>query len=280
MAKRAKRRRVYDYQKKKLKNPFYRQEKQIKHRVGKIWLVLLILLSLGGISYLLLFSNFFIIKKIEISGLTRVDETEIKNLVETQTEKSRLLFFRQNNLLLFNTQDLVDLIQADYNFAEFRLTKNYPSTIKIKIGERPYAFIFKNDGELYFASADAYLITDQTVTEDDLANYFLLENKSDRIRVSATKKINLAPEKLNFIFRLNEALSYQDDLILEQYSLEQELNTLIVKFRDGPIVYFNFDKDPIIQFEDLTIVKKENIRDNFNKIKYIDLRYGDKIYYN
>lgn len=113
-----------------------------------------------------------------------------------------------------------------------------------------------------------------------MEKYFILENKSKLIRISDSAKINLKADYLNFIFKLNEALDYEADLSPNKYIIEQELNSLILDFKDGPLVYFNLDKDPVEQFEDLSIVKKEKIGDNFNKLNYIDMRYGDLIYIN
>lgn len=266
-----------DYQAKNLKNPFfYRPSK----RAGVFWIFLASFILMLALVWFLFISSFFMINKTEISGLSRVDESEINQLIEDQLDKKILFFFSQRNIFLLSKEDLSTNILQDYNFSEIVIKKSIPKTLKINLSERPYAFIFQEGEDYYYASKDAYIIKDQAVSEEDMEKYFILENKSKLIRISDSAKINLKTDYLNFIFRLNEALDYQLDLNPNKYIIEQELNSLILDLKDGPLVYFNLDKDPVEQFEDLSIVKKEKIGDNFNKLNYIDMRYGDLIYIN
>jgi pyruvate/2-oxoglutarate dehydrogenase complex dihydrolipoamide dehydrogenase (E3) component len=59
-----------------------------------------------------------------------------------------------------------------------------------------------------------------------------------------------------------------------------EFNTIKVKFRNGPLVFFNTKTDVVSQIDRLVLVKKEKIGDNFSKTNYIDLRYGSRIFIN
>jgi hypothetical protein len=47
----------------------------------------------------------------------------------------------------------------------------------------------------------------------------------------------------------------------------------------GPAVYFNIEEDIDKQINKLIIIKNEKIKKDFNKKTYIDLRYGDRVYY-
>ena len=266
-----------DYQAKELKNPFfYRNSKG----AGVFWLSLLILVLLIALAWFLFMSSFFKIEKIEINGLSRVDDSEIRVLVENQLEKNSLLFLSQRNIFIFKKQELSDDILERYNFSEISIKKGLSKTLKINLSERPYAFIFQEGSDYYYASKDAYIIKDETVSEEDMEKYFILENKSKLIRISSNSKLNLKPEYLSFVFRLDEALNYQNELKINKYIIEQELSSLILDFKDGPLVYFNLDRDPVEQFEDRSIVVKEKMENSFNNHNYIDMRYGDLIYIN
>lgn len=268
-----------DYQSKNLKNPFfYRSNNNFSN--SRKWLLLGVFILIAFFTWLIFAAPFLVIKKVEINGLERVDKGEIEELVETLKEGRTLVIFSQDNYFLFDKEDLHELIMTNYNFSKLNITKMLPDKLKIEISERPYAFIFQEGSEHFYASQDGYIMKDDSVSEEDYQKYFILENRSRSVTVSTKGKLNIKEDYLNFVFNLKEALAKHPDLIPEKYIIEQELNSLIVKFKDGPIVYFNTEKDSQAQADDLALVKKEKIRDNYSMTNYIDLRYGDMIYIN
>lgn len=269
-----------DYQAKDLKNPFFYRSNSSRVGAGNRWWLLLIFMFLGGLVWFLFSAPFFIIDKIEITGLERINNQEIESITEDQMNNRVYLFFSQNNFFLFNKEKLSEEISKKYNFSNLSITKNIPNKLTIEIGERPYAFIFQEGSDLYYASRDGYIIKDEPVSEEAKENYFTLENKSKMVSINSNGKINLKANYFEFIFNLVNSLAEYQDLRPERYIVEQELNSLIVDFLEGPIVYFNIEKDPKAQVDDLALVKKLKIRDNFNTTNYIDLRYGEMIYIN
>lgn len=266
-----------DYQAKDLKNPFFHRPSK---RAGAIWLLLLGLIVLIALTWFLFFSKFFLVNKVDIFGLTRVDEGQIRVIVDEQLEQNKPFFLPQRNIFFFNKDELESSIMKNYNLAEINIKKSLPKTLRITLSERPYAFIFQDGRDYYYASRDAYIIQDKEVSEEDKLKYFTLENRSQIVRINSNLKLSLKDDYLDFVFKLNETLNYQDEIKPRKYIIEQELNSLVLECEDGPLVYFNLNRDPVEQFEDLSIVKKEKMGDNFNKIKYIDMRYGDLIYIN
>jgi cell division septal protein FtsQ len=266
-----------DYQAKNLQNPFYRAKNESK--TGK-WKLLAFLIFIIALIWFFLFSPIFIIKEIKIEGLSRVDKNEITSIIDNYINKEKTLFFSQNNLFLLNTDDLSALIIDKYNFSKLDILKKMPDTVILSISERPYAFIFSYNDKQYFASREGYIIKDEEVKDEDKSKYLILENQSDAVLIGAKNKIKLSDEYLNFVFTFNQELSKYENLSPNKYIIEQELNSLILEYQDGPTVLININKDPNIQAEDLYLVKTEKIRDNWNRVSYIDMRYGDRIYFN
>ena len=118
------------------------------------------------------------------------------------------------------------------------------------------------------------------IIEEDKGKYLILENKSQAVSVGAKNKLSLKQEYLDFLFALGTKLAEYPDLPAEKFIIDQELNSLTVKFKDGPAALFNIKNDAGEQVADLALVKREKIRDNFNKTNYIDLRYGNRIFIN
>lgn len=269
-----------DYQSKNLKNPFFRKKEKKKTGNFKKYFLVLILILIIAVAWFFLASSVWRLKNIVVEGLTRIDSSEIKNIAWSREDNRRWLFFKESNFFLFQVDALQEEILDKYNFANLEIKKKIPGTISIKISERPYAFIFQEGSTYLYASNDGYVIKEAVVSPEDMSKYFILENKSNSISINEKDKITLKDDYLNFIFSLNQLLSAYQDLPIEKFIIDQELNSVIVKFINGPAVYFNVKDDLNKQVEYLSLVKKEKIGDNFNKTNYIDLRYGSKIFIN
>ncbi len=277
----AKRKIKKDYQAKDLKNPFFRQkQKTNKGKRRRFWPFIIILIIIGTLVWFFWGAPIWQIKTIDIQGLTRIDKTELENIARNREANSRWLFFKESNIFLFQEEELYNEIMNKYNFAQLEVRKILPNKLTIKIGERPYAFIFQQGSEYNYASNDGYIMKEVVVLEEDKEKYLILENKSEIVSIGSKNKLSLKQEYLDFVFTLSNKLLEYPDLLAEHFIIDQELNSLTVKFKDGPAALFNTKNDAGEQVTDLALVKKEKIRDNFSKIKYIDLRYGNRIFIN
>jgi cell division septal protein FtsQ len=269
-----------DYQRKDLKNPFFRKKEKKKNVGLKKYFLILIVAALIALIWFFLASSFWRLKNIEVEGLTRFDASELRNIISAREEGHRWLLFKESNFFLFQEDEAKTEILAKYNFADLQITKKIPSTIKLKISERPYSFIFQEGSAYFYAASDGYVIKEIPINPEDFGKYFVLENKSDSVTINEQNKITLKDDYLKFVQNLNQILSTHQDLPVEKFIIDQELNSIIVKFKNGPSAYFSVKDDAAEQVEYLALVKKEKIGDNFSKTNYIDLRYGARIFIN
>ena len=269
-----------DYQRKNLRNPFFHSRTEGKKRFPLKWSIPVGLAFIIFLIWFFLAAPFWRVQHIKIDGLSRIPGSELEKIIWQQTAAKRWLFFQQSNIFLFAGDESVKTILANYNFAGAEIDKIYPRTIEIRIKERPYAFIFQEGNSLNYASADAYLITESAVKEEDKKKYFILENKNAGTLVGEKNKINISADYLNFILELNNRLAAYPELPIEKFIIDQEFNTIKVKFVNGPLVYFSVKDSAAKQISLLLLVKKEKIKDNFSRTNYIDLRYDDKIFIN
>lgn len=269
-----------DYQRNNLCNPFFHKPKKKPNRH------FFILVSAAGVLFVVFLIWFFYcspvwqINNIKVEGLTRISDADIKNKIFDQAGKRRYGLFKQNNIWIFNTDEVQKTILSSYNLASLEIIKRPARTLLVKVGERPYSFIFQQGNSFFYSSVDAYIIREAIVSEDDKARYLILENKNSSDLISENNKINISDEYLGFILELANNLSAIPELSVERFIIDQEFNTVKVKFRDGPLVYFNTKTNAKEQIDRLVLVKKEKIKDNFSKTNYIDLRYGDRIFIN
>lgn len=267
-----------DYQAKSLKNPFFRRKKGGKRRWWRC-LFGVIIIFLFALLWFFLASPIWRLKEINISGLTRVAPEALEEIIWEQTQNRHLLFFRENNLFLFK-RSVAEKRLADFNFASLEIKKKWPWRLEIIVGEKPYAFIFQEGSSLFYASADGYLIKEAPISETERQKYFLLENKNSQSLIGPDDRILIKDDYRSFIIELAAAIGSSPELVLDRLIIDQEFNTLKVKFIDGPLVYFNTQSSAADQLSRLLLVKKEKIKDNFNKVNYIDLRYGGRIFIN
>lgn len=269
-----------DYQSKNLKNPFFRKKTKDKKPGAWRWWLLISFLFVGFFVWLFFIAPFWSIKKIEINGLTRLPSNELEKIIYEQAGLKRWLIFNQNNIFSFQKSAAEAKIIDNFNFSGIEIKKKLPTTIIINVQERPYSFILQEGSNLFYASADAFVIKEQVVSEDDKKKYFILENKTGTSLINEKNKININNLYLNFIIRLNDELTKHREILVEKNIIDQEYNTVKVKIVDGPLIYFNVNSDINKQIDYLLLVKKEKIGDNFSKTNYIDLRYGEKIFIN
>ena len=110
--------------------------------------------------------------------------------------------------------------------------------------------------------------------------YFIIENKNNNSIINSNGKIGLSREYLDFILRLNDKLKEYPEFVIDRFIVaDQYFNSVFVKIKEGPQIYFNVNSDIDLQLENLLLVKNNKIKDNFNNVEYIDLRYGDTVYF-
>jgi len=269
-----------DYQKKNLRNPFFHKRTTGKKSGLWKWLIPPGILILGGLVWFFLASSFWKLENITISGLNRVLPEEVENIIWQIADNNYWLGFSGRNIFILDDQLIQEKLIASYNLTDCQVIKKFPRSLLVTGYERPYAFIWQEGKDFFYASRDGYIIKEQEVLEEDKQKYFILENKNTGSLIGQDNKINVNSEYLEFAFVLSELINNNDQLTLEKFIIDWEFNTLKVKFKDGPQVYFNTRDQAKNQLERLLLVKKEKIKDNFSKTEYIDLRYGDKIFIN
>ncbi len=269
-----------DYQRKNLQNPFFHKKVKAKNPKSWRWLLFVLILAAIAAVWFFLAAPFWRISEVRVSGLTRMDSAELRQIIWNETNNRRGLVFSESNLFLFKRKTVIKNILATYNFSGAEIKKIWPRTLELKVTERPYAFIFQEGSARYYASADASIIREPAVSEAEAKKYFILENKNAATLITDRDKINIKNNYLTFIFDLNSRLSAYPELPVERFIIDQEFNTVKVKFVAGPIVFFSINEDAGAQISRLLLVKREKIKDNFSKTSYIDLRYGDKIFIN
>jgi len=273
-----------DYQHKVLSNPFFRarQKKKIRNSSGRLKFYLylfVIFIILGFLIYFVTFSSFFKIKNIAIEGLERTETTMINELVKEQTTKKRFLIFPEHNLIFFNLEALRNNLNQEFRFEQIQLSKKFPKTIKLEIKERGLAFIWRQHNVNIFSDYQGCLIKDVLVSDDNFSQYPILESELEIEYLGPDECLDLDQQYFNALIELFETLLSHQDLAPARFILSNERNSLIMDLANGPNIIFNTKEDLLKQVNKLIIIRQEQSDDEFLKLEYIDLRFGDLIYF-
>ena len=265
-----------DYQIKNLRNPFFNSKTSGK----RLWFIPL---AAGFVLFMLWFfldSDFWKISEIKQEGFSRIPQSAVEEVILSEASKSRGIFFSASNIFLFEAESACRVLLENYSLTSCSIEKNLPKTLIVQGQERPYAFIWQEGSELFYASQDGYISRDRAVSEEDKGKYFTLENKNPASLIGQNNLINVKSDYLSFALFLSEKIQAEESLKLDRLIIDWEFNTLKAKFVAGPVVLFNTKDDAVKQLNRLLLVKNQKIKDNFSKTNYIDLRYGDKIFIN
>lgn len=273
--------RKFDYHRKDYSNPFFKKRDGFfafttswKSRFFFIVLFLLII----GLGWLVFFSTFFKIKNVKIFGLERTPATEIESLVWSQTNAKKFLIGQRSNLFLFSENDFMNALNQKYYFGSVQLSKRLPGTIIIKIKEKPPIAIWSEDGKTYYIDEQGMVISEIPTVSAGSSAYLTVENRG-AVKI-AGRQANIDKEKLDFVIKADEELKNNKFLFaLDRFIIDQDVNTVKIILVNAPMVFLNTKAQAADQINKLIVLYKDELKSEFAKKSYIDLRYGDMIYY-
>lgn len=225
-----------------------------------------------------LFSPWLQIKNIEVIGTDPEKSALILDSAWMQTRNYSYLILPQKNILLFDDKELINHVSSNTQIKNLKVNKKLPNNLIISFDKKDYAVVWKEGGGKYFLDNTGAVISeasDQDIYDKKLP---ILSNLS-QTRINNGQTI-LDEEMIRFATDLdNEFKNPKFGFTLEEIIIDSESDTLKVKASSSPQIYFNTKTDIYDQLNKLLIIKNDNLKSDFFKKTYIDLRFGDKIYY-
>lgn len=271
-----------DYKTKKYSNPFFGNRRKRHSRLSAFFLrgrviIFSIFALTAGIIWFFFFSSVFSIKLIDIRGAGRVSAADMEAEIWKQADKRWMILGSQRNIFLFDGEELAAGLRNGYYPANLSVKKKFPATIIVNLEEKDCVVIWRegeNDYCLDAAGGTIFSASLSTIPETDCP---LIRNFGD---ISAPPAPKTDSNIISYAVKLREEL--KDDKYgfkLEYFIVDNELNSLKVAIAKGPKIYFNTKEDAGGQLARLVVLKEKTLKDDFMKKEYIDLRYGDKVYY-
>lgn len=148
-----------------------KEQKSFRRKLKNFFSFIIFLLIIFALIYCLFFSEFFVIKKISVSGTSRVEEIKkIENIVENFLEQKRWLVLENKNIFVFPEKSLVSVLKYNFDLEQVEIEKTLPGSIKIQIKKNRPAVVFKDNGNIFSVYADG-------VINSQVDSDFLIQNE-------------------------------------------------------------------------------------------------------
>jgi len=279
----AKKYKKIDYHKKKYSNPYFRRQRRKKIKI-KPWswrtklIIFEIIIVAVSLIWFFCFSNIFTVDNINVSGAERISAKSIKELSWQQTRRRRFLFGSQSRLVLFNKNLLIKTLNRQYCLDSLAVKKKFPGTLIIEFKEKAYLAIWHELDSYYYIDGEGNIISEVGPLEIQQKDYPLIDNRGEG-RV-AGKKLNDSGEDISYAIKLFEEFkNNRHGFKIERFILENENNTIKMAIEQGPVIHFDTREEIEKQATKLQTIINEKLKDDFKQKEYIDLRFGDRVYY-
>lgn len=239
------------------------------------WLGAFILIIIGALIWWLLLSPSFRLTEVTTSVAKNFSTDDLKNLVWDKIHAQGGLL-PKDNLWLVDTKVISQSINERYYLDKLKISKSWPHKLNIVFEEKNYALAWSEDNNFYLINYQGDIISVGAVSPSLLVIYNRGTAKKGERRIDIQEKYLTFADQLNKSF--TEKIKGLND---RQLFLDDEVNTIKIQITNGPVLKFNTE-DPIDkQLLKLETIRKQELSDGrvFNSQKYLDLRYGDRIFY-
>jgi hypothetical protein len=264
-----------------MKNPlFNRPKRRSRFSFKSKFIFFSVIAALSGLGWLLFFSRVFLITGMEISGADGSIKSAAEIAAWSQAGKRRWFFFRQNNLFVFNKKALADRLKSGYALDRLIIKKSLFHKIKIEFDERKYAYIWKEGDKFYYIDGGGGIIKEADPLSIQTDKTAIIENRAAPL--APDQAIKNEGLRIGYAGSLNEAVKglIAAPFSVERYILDSDPRTVRLKIASsGPEILFNTESAPQSQLDRLLTLAKNKLKAEFMKKKYIDLRFGELIYY-
>ena len=212
------------------------------------------------------------IQTITIEGTQSLSQEELLGVIEPYLASRRALLFRQNNRWLFERDGLREQLEERYAFEQLNVRKK-GRTLTIALEEKASYLLWKTGNDVYVVDLQGTIIR-RFIGEENILPLFVDRN---RIPVDIRTTV-LTPQEIENIFRFHEHLLLQG-IGFKETSIDRLAGKwMSVVTLDGYQILFDATGDIDAQARNLEVLLRDTIPDP-RRLQYIDLRFGDHVYY-
>lgn len=267
-----------------------KKKKRLKIGIKFLIGIFVLILLLSGIA-ILSRSDKINIKIIEVKGVNSIDTRTVEELIKENISGHYLYFFPKSNIFILPKNKIryeLENNHKQFKNIELKIVGTTTLVVTLSVREAQYLwcgeeFLSTELKSCYFMDENGFIYDNAPYFSGDV--YFKFFGKIDFIDnpIGAIfqsvhfEKISLLKELLKEINIEPIALYLREDGDMELY-LSSSADDI------KPKIIFNPDADVVKMSENLqsallTDPLMSDFKDKYNKLQYIDLRFGNKVYY-
>lgn len=267
------------------RKPYRVKRKKSVFKNRFFWLGILVIMIIGIAVYFVTFASFFQIKEIQISGNEKVQKESLENFIWENVSK-RMLIFKTKSILLVNLQEIEkNLLERFPKVSKIYLKRNLPDVIAVNIQERKPLFVLCKNSDVCFHLDEEGVIFDPVkngipnkVDEPNKAEESLIKIRDERHQEVKLGEKVIKDDLLKNIKEIISKLKDGAEIFTKEIILSEK--KIALKTVQNWEIYFNPEGDILNQVQNLTLVFKEEIPlENRENLEYVDLRFGNRVYY-
>lgn len=250
---------------------------------GKILILFVLIIFVGVTLYLLFFSPFLLVSKINIGGTEKLDTGAVRDVINLAISGRHLNVVPANNIILIDQGKLKESIKDKFKRIEdIEIKKVFPETLNISITERRSMLILCSAGACFIIDNDGVAYAPADFASNELQENELLVLNDDGNKEIRLKESVLEAGYMQYLLDIKDKLKSDLNLDIDKnYHTPQLVSGDIrVVTTEGWTIYF--DSSLLVQKEIdmLKLVLSDKIdKDKRSNLEYVDLRTDNKVYY-
>ena len=261
------------YRSRSYKNP------HLKEKIFIPWKFLLVFIScfffIGGTIIYLLGSTQFSINTVEVRGLEYVNRSHIEETITQYIQEPVFFFFSRSNTFLFSREELNQRIMEQFSLASLSINL-HKKMLSISLEERTSHLIWETAGKSYLVDLEGIVVREQEENMFlplDLPHFVDKNNTLIQIGSQVLKKDEITNTFFFLDLLLKRKLSYRSIEIDRLAGKWMQVVTLT-----GFGILFDVEGNMETQYRNLEVVLEDQ-QDSLDTLHYIDLRFGDRVYF-
>lgn len=250
---------------KRYRKPHRIRKKKSIFRKKWFWWLSSILIILGAGLYFFVFSDFFRIQAVIITGSKRVAKENLESLIKSEAP----------NIIFLDSRKIRELVLQNFpQIAELKIKKKFPNVLNLALAERKEVGLFCSKKQCFLLDAKGVIFqTAQSALKDSDLPLFYNHALTGELKPGENV---FDKQTLTLILDIDKKLK-NSGILPKEYLLASS-ERLNVKTDEGWEIYFNIKKDLNWQLASLlTVLEKGIPPEKRDSLKYIDLRF-DKIF--
>jgi len=257
-----------DYYNKTFSNPYFNKKEKSGPKFNTA-LYIQILTSVFLV-YLIIYSDLFKVKNIEVQVTDMIAPSEITSLVESDIGHMKMLVFPGRNMIFINSGNIKKEISAKYSLNKLEIIKGWQK-LTVKVEEKAAYLIVSNGKSYYFIDAGGTITKE--LSANDLNKY---QSKFPSLVLNKDLKVGDQPisgRAVNYSLELNQA--FKNNNIKIRGFESGEVDQISAVTEAGWKAHFNINLPLDRSIENMMLILNKKLAGK--KFDYIDLRFGDRV---